>query len=78
MSEPTQEQLDAFILRAGYRWGWERLAYMGVRRYPGDRRTWYQFEKVDEPGVVWCEVLASDLEHFEETDAASGEGKSHG
>jgi len=24
-SEPTQEQLDAFILRAGFRWGWENV-----------------------------------------------------
>jgi hypothetical protein len=24
-AEPTQEQLDAFILRAGFRWGWENV-----------------------------------------------------
>jgi len=24
-SEPAQEQLDAFILRAGFRWGWENV-----------------------------------------------------
>lgn len=55
----------------GGRYNWrgqsERLAYMGVRHYPGDRRNWHQFEKVEEPGVVWCEVLDTDLVHFEET-----------
>jgi hypothetical protein len=42
---------------------------MGSRRYRGDGREWHQFEKVDKPGAVWCEVLDSDLELFEETEA---------
>ena len=50
----------------------ERLAYMGAMHFPGDRRTWHQFEKVDAPGVVWCEVLDTDLESFEETIDATG------
>ena len=61
--------------RIGGRYNWkhqpERLAYMGLRRYPGDRRTWHQFEKVDAPGVVWCEVLDDDLSMFEETGSAA-------
>lgn len=28
---------------------------------------WHQFEKVGEPGVVWCEVLDNQLSSFEET-----------
>jgi hypothetical protein len=45
----------------------ERLIYMGAKRYAGDNRPWHQFAKVDAPNVCWCEVLASDLVHFEET-----------
>lgn len=45
----------------------ERLVYMGTKHYPGDRRTWHQFAKVETPDVVWCEVLDSDLPSFEET-----------
>lgn len=67
-------QLTPAHLRVGGKYNWrnqpERLAYMGTQRYPGDRRDWYQFEKVDKPGSVWCEVLASDLEHIEETGSA--------
>jgi hypothetical protein len=63
--------IEAKTLKVGGRYNWqhqeERLAFMGTQTYPGDRRTWYQFEKVDEPGVVWCEVLESDLPLFEET-----------
>ena len=56
----------------GYNWRNqpERLAYMGVKRYPGDRRAWHQFEKVQALGIVWCEVLDEDLVHFEESDCA--------
>jgi hypothetical protein len=63
----------AFSIGGKYNWKHqpERLAYMGVRRYPGDRRTWHQFEKVDAPGVVWCEVLDDDLPMFEETGSTS-------
>lgn len=60
-------------LRVGSKYNWrnqpERLSYMGSRRYRGDGREWHQFEKVDKPGAVWCEVLDSDLELFEETEA---------
>lgn len=45
----------------------ERLTYIGTKHYPGDRRTWHQFAKVENPGLCWCEVLDSDLPHFEET-----------
>jgi hypothetical protein len=46
----------------------ERLVYMGTMTYNGDRRTWHQFAKVEEPHEVWCEVLPQDLEGFEETE----------
>jgi hypothetical protein len=32
---------------------------------------WHQFEKVDEPGKVWCEVLTADLHMLEETPLTS-------
>lgn len=62
----------AFIVGGRYNWKHqpERLFYMGVRRYPGDRRTWHQFAKVDAPDVVWSEVLDSDLPFFEESEPA--------
>lgn len=60
------------MFKIGDRCNWigqpERLIYLGFRRYDGDRRAWYQFEKVDTPGTVWCEVLESDLASFEATD----------
>lgn len=39
----------------------ERLVYIGRKG------VWHQFEKVDEPGIVWCEVLEHDLHMIEET-----------
>lgn len=51
----------------------ERLVYTGTHRYNGDPRDWHQFEKADERGVVWCEVLGSDLASFEETTSATQE-----
>lgn len=55
----------------GARYNWrgqpEKLIYRGTRHYPGDRRTWYQFDKVGEPNKVWGEYLQSDLEHIEPT-----------
>lgn len=58
-------------MKRGGRYNWkgqsERLVYIGHTRYPYDSRYWYQFEKVEEPGIVWCEVLASDLPMIEET-----------
>ena len=43
----------------------ERLVYIG--RYLHPDGFWYQFEKIGEPGVVWCEVRAEDLKMIEET-----------
>src|SRR5574343_621912 len=43
----------------------ERLKYLG-RNWSGNGY-WHQFEKIDEPGVVWCEVLDGDLHMIEET-----------
>ena len=61
-------------LRIGGKYNWrnqpDRLTYMGVKRHPGDRRDWHQFEKVQAPGIVWCEVLDEDLVHFEESECA--------
>ena len=58
-------------MKVGGRYNWrgqpERLVYIGRNRDPGQGR-WHQFEKVEEPGVVWCEVLDSDLHMIEETN----------
>jgi hypothetical protein len=60
-------------MKIGGKYNWrnqpERLAYMGRERYPGDHRFWHQFEKIEEPGVVWCEVLDCDLHLLEETQS---------
>lgn len=68
------KKLTTASLVIGGRYNWkhqpERLIYRGTRHYPGDRRTWHQFAKVDAPGVCWSEVLDADLSSFEEsTDA---------
>lgn len=59
--------------KVGGKYNWigqpERLTFMCKRRHPGDPRVWFQFEKVEEPGKVWCEVLYSDLHMLEETKA---------
>lgn len=65
MSAPTMQKSGKYNWRGQP----ERLVYMGVRHYPGDRRAWHQFEKVEAPCVVWCEVLEADLSSFEETKA---------
>ena len=44
----------------------ERLVYLGCN-WSGNGY-WHQFEKVEEPGIVWCEVLDNQLESFEETE----------
>jgi len=58
-------------LKIGEKYNWknqsERLVYIVRRRYAGDPRIWHQFEKVDDPGVVWCEILDCDLQHIEPT-----------
>lgn len=44
-----------------------RLVYLGHNW--SSNRYWHQFAKVDEPDVVWCEVLTSELHMLEETIA---------
>jgi hypothetical protein len=72
--------LTAQTLRIGGRYNWknqpERLIYTGMCEPRNGR--WHQFEKVDEPGRVWCEVLGSDLHMLEETPAADGVDVSRG
>jgi hypothetical protein len=67
----TQKNITSQTLVVGGKYNWknqpERLAYTGSISYPGDRRRWYQFNKIDAPGKVWCEVLESDLTRLEET-----------
>lgn len=57
--------LSPETMKVGGRYNWknqpERLVYVGCER------KWHQFEKVDEPGVVWCEVVGRDLRMLEET-----------
>lgn len=56
-------------MKIGGKYNWkgqpERLVYLG-RNWSGNGY-WHQFEKVDAPGKVWCEVLDSDLPMIEET-----------
>jgi len=70
---PFTSPVSAAALRIGGRYNWknqpERLVYMGLCEPRNGR--WHQFAKVDAPGVVWCEVLDSDLSRFEETQAVS-------
>lgn len=67
MSTEQKTTLTPETIKRGGRYNWqyqpERLIYVG--RCP--RRVWHQFEKVGEPGTVWCEVLGSDLHMLEET-----------
>ena len=53
----------------GGRYNWkrqdERLIYMG-RNWSGNG-FWHQFTKAEEPDVIWCEVLDSDLSMLEAT-----------
>lgn len=60
-------------MRVGGRYNWkgqpERLIYLGFN-WSGNGY-WHQFEKVGEPGKVWCEVLDSDLHCIEETRVPS-------
>ena len=62
-------------MKIGGKYNWpgqqERLIYIG-RNWSGNGY-WHQFEKVDEPGVVWCEVTDSDLNMLEETQAHNDE-----
>ena len=60
--------LDDLIIGDKYNWKNqpERLIYLGVGI--GASYGWYQFAKVEEPDVVWCEVLKSDMRMLERTD----------
>jgi hypothetical protein len=52
-------------MKVGDRYNWrnqpERLIYVGKKG------VWNQFEKVDEPGEIWCEVLDADMYMLERT-----------
>lgn len=56
-------------MKLGGKYNWkgqsELLTYLG-RNWSGNGY-WHQFEKIDAPGVVWCEVLDCDLRMIEET-----------
>lgn len=41
----------------------EQLIYLG-KNWSGNGY-WHQFERKDDPGKVWCEVLDSDLQFIE-------------
>lgn len=60
----------------GGRYNWrgqnERLVYMGRHIYRDDHRPWYQFALVESPSEIWCEVLETDFQHFEETAQPEG------
>lgn len=59
-------------MKIGGKYNWigqrERLVYIG-KNWSGNGY-WHQFEKVDELGTVWCEVLDVDLHMIEETPNA--------
>lgn len=65
----------AWKIRGKYNWKGqpERLVYLG-RNWSGNGY-WHQFEKVDAPGIIWCEVLDGDLSNFEETKTATSAGE---
>ena len=57
-------------MQIGAKYNWvcqpERLIYLG-RNWSGNGY-WHQFERVENPGVVWCEVTDSDLSMIEATE----------
>lgn len=57
-----------------YRWinQPEKLIYIGLHRDHPHCRGWYQFAKVDDPNVIWCEVRPEDLEMMEEIAVQTG------
>lgn len=61
----TVEPTKTPALEIDGRYNWigqrERLIYIGKHR------GWYQFVRVEEPKIVWCEVLRESLDQFEET-----------
>ena len=66
MSAPT---LTRLTMKIGGSYNWirqsDRLIYLG-RNWSGNGY-WHQFEKIGNPGEVWCEVLDKDLHMMEET-----------
>ena len=60
-------------MKIGDRYNWknqqDRLVYIGMCGHRNGR--WHQFEKVDEPGVVWCEVQPQDMYMLELTKEPS-------
>jgi hypothetical protein len=54
-------------MKIGGRYNWKGQPELLV--YPGRNWSgyWHQFEKVNERGIVWCEVTDSDLHMLEET-----------
>ena len=56
------------IIGNKYNWKFDStnvLVYLG-KNWSGNGY-WHQFEKVNEPGVVWCEVTDAEIPMFEET-----------
>ncbi len=64
--------MKALTIGGKYNWKGqpERLIYLGCN-WSGNGY-WHQFEKADQPGVVWCEVLDEELHNFEETKPTAG------
>lgn len=62
-----------FIVGGKYNWKGqqERLIYLGYK-WSGNG-FWHQFEKIDEPNKVWCEVKDDQLCMFEATTAKGDE-----
>lgn len=64
-------RLHPAAMKIGGYYNWigqpERLVYTGRTRCRIGGGFWNRFEKVDEPGVVWCEVPDGDLPMLEET-----------
>ncbi len=62
--------------KIGEKWNWknqsERLVYLGLGS--GGSAGWHQFALVNNPDVVWCEVLERDMHMLERTidDACPG------
>lgn len=58
---------NELVIGGRYNWKYqtERLIYLGSIVDRTGR--WHQFALVERPDNVWCEVVATDLEYFEET-----------
>lgn len=59
-------RLSADNIEIGAQYNWlhqsEKLIYLGLDG------CWHQFAKVDDPGVVWCEVLSHELHMLEKSN----------